>query len=132
MFCQGTQVSVPRCGPLCVFSRTGPFLWATASDSCGPALGLQHRDDVLVVLRDLLAACAGVQVGLREGLQLGDLSRDQRAFSRFSGHHEPAAYTDDTSVLGPHHRSSPIFRVSALRKERTVHSFGNCPEGVYQ
>lgn len=36
-------------------------------------LGLQHRDDVLVVLRDLLAACAGVQVGLREGLQLGDL-----------------------------------------------------------
>lgn len=35
-------------------------------------------------------------------------SRDQRAFSRFSGHHEPAAYTDDTSVLGPHHRSSPI------------------------
>jgi hypothetical protein len=32
-----TQVSVPRCGPLCVFSRTGPFLWATASDSCGPA-----------------------------------------------------------------------------------------------
>jgi hypothetical protein len=25
-----------------------------------------------------------------------------------------------------------VIRVSALRKERTVHSFGNCPEGVYQ